>query len=71
MAARTINDKPKRCKTCAAFDRVSLTLEFCGLHKRTVLGEDAGCSDRIDSAPWSNWLLTVPSSAAIKDDREN
>lgn len=65
MAARTINDMKRRCKSCAAFDRVSLTLEFCGLHKRTVLGEDAGCSDHI------NWLLTAPSARPIKDVREN
>lgn len=66
MAARTINDSLTRCKSCAAFDVVSLTFQRCTLHNRPVLGEDLACADQVSNAPWGNWLLTAPSVSRMK-----
>lgn len=57
MAGRTIDDGGRRCKSCAAFDRVSLTLEFCTFHRFVVFAQDRGCPDWIDPAPWLNWTI--------------
>lgn len=67
MAGRTIIDRTRRCKDCAAFDRVSLTLEFCTFHRWVVFSEDRGCPDFIDPAPWLNWTIDGAVSAAHED----
>ena len=71
MAARSINDSLARCKSCAAFDVVSLTFQRCALHDRPILGEDLACADIVSNQPWANWLLTAPSVSPNKGRREN
>ena len=71
MARGTIFDKADRCKGCAAFDRVSLTLEFCTFHKRPVFAQDRGCPDIIDASPWLHWAIDGTANDAQIEDREN
>lgn len=71
MAGATVSDQQARCKGCASYDRVSLTLEFCSEHKKPVLGQDAACNDHCSTTPWHDWLLTPLTTRRRTTGREN
>lgn len=71
MAGATLNHNPLCCKSCASFDRVSLTLEFCNHHKRPVFANDAACRAFTDATPWMNWAIDGVANGAHQGEREN
>lgn len=71
MAGATINHKPLCCKSCAAYNRLSLTLEWCDQHKAPVFAKDRACPLFINASPWLNWAIDGPVSAEHVERREN
>ena len=55
MAGRTLSKPLARCNSCAAYGKVSLTLEWCKLLARPVLGEDVECLQFTSDKPWLAW----------------
>lgn len=55
MACSTLSKPLACCNSCAAYGKVSLTLEWCNLLARPVLGEDVACPRFVSDKPWLAW----------------